>query len=132
MDDGLLKFDLVSPEKKLASLEALSVIIPGAEGDMTALPNHAMFLTTLRPGILKVNKIDGVEEYLVTGGFAEISKTGASVLAENSMLKQEVTSDFLAELLSEAEKEGKTASEGSEALLALRVNDIKTLMEVFD
>ena len=132
MDDGLLKFDLVSPEKKLASLEAVSVIIPGAEGDMTALPNHAMFLTTLRPGILKVNKIDGVEEYLVTGGFAEISKTGASVLAENSMLKQEVTSDFLAKLLSEAEEEGKTASEGSEALLALRVNDIKTLMEVFD
>ena len=114
MDDGLLKFDLVSPEKKLASLEAVSVIIPGAEGDMTALPNHAMFLTTLRPGILKVNKIDGVEEYLVTGGFAEISKTGASVLAENSMLKQEVTSDFLATLLSEAEEEGRQGDGGGQ------------------
>ena len=37
-----LQFDLVSPERKLASLEATSVQIPGMSGDFTAMPNHAL------------------------------------------------------------------------------------------
>ena len=45
-----LQFDLVSPERKLASVAATSVQIPGIGGDFTAMPNHAPFLTTLRPG----------------------------------------------------------------------------------
>ena len=47
-----LQFDLVSPERKLASVEATSVQIPGIGGDFTAMPNHAPFLTTLRPGVV--------------------------------------------------------------------------------
>ena len=43
-------FHLVSPERKLASFDAKSVVIPGMEGDITLLPNHADFLTSLRPG----------------------------------------------------------------------------------
>ena len=49
-----LQFDLVSPERSLASLEASEVQIPGAEGDFTALPDHAPVITTLRPGVLRV------------------------------------------------------------------------------
>ena len=49
-----LQFDLVSPERKLASVEATSVQIPGIGGDFTAMPNHAPFLTTLRPGVVRV------------------------------------------------------------------------------
>ena len=48
-----LQFDLVSPERKLASVEATSVQIPGMDGDFTAMPNHAPFLTTLRPGVVQ-------------------------------------------------------------------------------
>ena len=50
-----LNFDLVSPERSLASFEATSVQIPGSEGDMTAMANHEPVLTTLRPGILSVS-----------------------------------------------------------------------------
>ena len=45
-----MQFDLVSPERQLASLAADAVGIPGAEGDLTAMADHAPFLTTLRPG----------------------------------------------------------------------------------
>ena len=45
-----MQFDLVSPEKSLASLAAREVQIPGSEGDMTAMPDHAPTITTLRPG----------------------------------------------------------------------------------
>ena len=36
-----MQFDLVSPERRLASMQASEVRIPGAEGDLTAMPGHA-------------------------------------------------------------------------------------------
>ncbi len=78
-----MQFDLVSPEKRLASLEATQVQIPASEGDMTAMPDHAPVIVTLRPGLLKATAADGtVTQYAVTGGFAEINAESASVLAE--------------------------------------------------
>ena len=44
-----MQFDLVSPEKRLASLEATQVQIPAAEGDMTAMPDHAPVIAEFGP-----------------------------------------------------------------------------------
>ena len=55
---GLMQFDLVSPEAALVSMEIISVEIPGAEGDFTAMPQHAPLITSLRPGFLRVNSND--------------------------------------------------------------------------
>ena len=107
-----MQFDLVSPERLLASVEATAVQIPGAEGDMTAMPDHAPIITTLRPGLLTVETAGGTEEYFVTGGFAEISAAGTSVLAEAAMPKGEVTSEILTELMASAKAAQETA-EGS-------------------
>lgn len=77
-----MKFDLVSPERRLLSGEASAVRIPGAEGDLTAMPDHAPLITTLRPGILTVEMAGGDQDFAVTGGFAEITGEGTTVLAE--------------------------------------------------
>ncbi len=58
-----MQFDLVSPERRLASVQATAVQIPGAEGDMTAMPDHAPLITTLRPGILTVESAEGPHEF---------------------------------------------------------------------
>ncbi len=96
------QFDLVSPERRLASVEATSVLIPGAEGDMTAMADHAPVITTLRPGVLKVEGPEGESDYVVTGGFAEISSRGISVLAERALPKGDVTQDHFDEMVQEA------------------------------
>jgi len=123
-----MTFDLVSPERKLASVEATSVNIPGMEGDMTAMPNHAAFLTTLRPGVVKVNSGNDVTEYVVTGGFAEVSAEGTSVLAEQAMPKAEATAEVLGDVLAAAEATLEAAAEDGKTAAAQRVNDVKTLM----
>jgi|SRR6056297_2972108 len=97
-----LQFDLVSPERRLASLEASEVRVPGADGDMTAMADHAPTITTLRPGILSVTHTGGTDEYLVIGGFADISSAGVTVLAERAMPVGEVTQDVMDELTAEA------------------------------
>jgi F-type H+-transporting ATPase subunit epsilon len=97
-----LQFDLVSPERRLASVEATEVQIPGADGDMTAMADHAPTITTLRPGILTVVHGGGSDAYVVSGGFAEITATGVSVLAEQALPRDEVTQEVYDQMVEDA------------------------------
>jgi F-type H+-transporting ATPase subunit epsilon len=125
-----MQFDLVSPERKVVSVEATSVQIPGMDGDFTAMPNHAPFLTTLRPGVVRVKAGSEVTEYVVTGGFAEVSPTAATILAEQAMERTEVSSDVIAELL-KAAKAAATDLSGEERVVAdTRVRDIGQLRNI--
>lgn len=99
---GTLQFDLVSPERRLASLAATEVMIPGADGDMTAMEGHAPTITALRTGTLRVVGAQGVKSFIVTGGFAEITATGISVLAERAIPIEEATGTIIDAILAEA------------------------------
>lgn len=97
-----VQFDLVSPERRLASFPATEVQIPGAMGDLTAMEGHAATITSLRPGVLRVAGSDGIKAYIVTGGFAEISATGVTVLAEQAVPLTELTPAALDALVADA------------------------------
>lgn len=105
-----MQFDLVSPERSLASMQATSVLIPGADGDMTAMADHAPVIATLRPGVLTVEGPEGEAKFAVSGGFAQISATGTSVLAEKAMPVAEVKAEDLDAMVAEA----TAAAEGRE------------------
>lgn len=98
-----MQFDLVSPERNLASMQVTEVQIPGADGDFTAMADHAPVISTLRPGILTVNGPEGTKRYAVTGGFAEVGTAGTSVLAEQAIPADDVTADELNALITAAE-----------------------------
>ena len=123
---GTLQFDLVSPERRLASVKASEVQIPGADGDLTAMEGHAPTITTLRPGILKAVSSEGTKAYVVTGGFAEISATGVSVLAERAVAVDDMTPALMEQLIADASEATAVASDKDAAdkamadLVALR------------
>ncbi len=77
-----LHFELVSPEKLVFSGDVQQVDLPGAEGDFGVLENHAPTVATLRPGILTVHAAGGAQQIVVLGGFAEVSASGLTVLAD--------------------------------------------------
>jgi F-type H+-transporting ATPase subunit epsilon len=106
-----LQFDLVSPERRLASVQATEVQIPGADGDMTAMAGHSPTITTLRPGILRVVAAQGGGAYVVTGGFAEISATGVSVLAERAVPLDEATPAALEQMLADVREAAAALSD---------------------
>lgn len=97
-----MQFDLVSPERRLSSVQALEVRIPGADGDMTAMSGHAPVITTLRPGVLEVITAEGSTRYAVTGGFAEVTGDATTVLAERAHAVEDVTQDMVDEMVAEA------------------------------
>jgi len=81
-----LHFELVTPEKLLRSEEVYQVVVPGTEGDFGVLEGHAPFMSTIRDGALHIYKVDKSEPEIVPikGGFAEVSATGLTVLAEQA------------------------------------------------
>ena len=91
--------------------------IPGAEGDFTALPLHAPTITTLRPGILSVDSAEGTQDFVVTGGFAEITAESCSVLAENAVTRADATAEFLTSALEQA-RASQSGAEGATADVA--------------
>ncbi|NJS38401.1 MAG: F0F1 ATP synthase subunit epsilon [Rhodobacteraceae bacterium] len=97
-----LQFDLVSPERRLASFAATEVQIPAVAGDMTAMSGHTPTITSLRPGVLRVVGAEGTKAYVVTGGFAEIGAAGVSVLAEQAVPLDELTPAKLDALVADA------------------------------
>ncbi len=122
-----LQFELVSPERRLASIAATHVQIPGTSGDFTAMPLHAPFLSTLRPGIVKVVAPGETTEYVVTGGFAEVSPEGTTILAEQAVPRASVTREMVAELVAGAEKSLADAPQESRLAAAQRLNDARAL-----
>ena len=99
-----MQFDLVSPERKLASAQVTEVRVPGADGDLTVMAGHAPLIATLRPGILVVVGPNGTEDYAVTGGFVQVEATGVTVLVERGLPKAEMTAEIHAEMVAAAKK----------------------------
>jgi F-type H+-transporting ATPase subunit epsilon len=84
-----LQFELVSPEKKLASAQVAMVVVPGTEGDFGVLPGHAPMMSTIRPGVIEIYTSEGTTpsaRYQIEGGFAEVAPEGLTILAEEAVL----------------------------------------------
>ena len=79
----MLKVELVSPEKKVWSGEAVSVSARTLEGDLGILTDHAPLLGVLVDGKVTIKVTDGsTSEFNVSGGFLSVSNNRVSILAE--------------------------------------------------
>jgi F-type H+-transporting ATPase subunit epsilon len=84
-----LHFELATPDRLVMSDDVYMVVVPGAEGESGIMAGHAPYMTTLRNGEVAVYKSQGAqpERISVTGGFAEVSDRGLTVLAESADAK---------------------------------------------
>jgi F-type H+-transporting ATPase subunit epsilon len=114
-------FDLVSPEKLAFSGEVDQVDIPGVEGDFGVLAGHAPVVAAIRPGILTVFSGGKREKIIVSGGLAEVSEKGLTVLADIATSIEELDRSKLADSIAQmeaklAEKEGDELDRALERL----------------
>ncbi len=77
-----LHFALVSPEKELFSGEVDNVTVPGSEGDFGVYPAHQPVMTTIRPGAISVMNANEERRIYIRGGFADVTPSGLTILAE--------------------------------------------------
>lgn len=75
--------EIITPDKKLFEGEAKALTVPGSEGSLGVLNNHAPMIASLKKGKVKVttDKSD-VTFFEVNGGVIEVLKNKVVVLAE--------------------------------------------------
>ena len=94
-------FELVSPEKLVFSQPVDMVVVPGAEGDFGVLPRHSPLISAIRPGVIKIYEQGRITETIyVSGGFAEVTPSRCTVLAEEAMPVSEIDHAEVAQQLS--------------------------------
>ena len=109
-------FELVAPERLLASVEADMVVVPGEEGDFGVLPGHSAFVSMIRPGVLSIYEGDSVKERIfIEGGFAEVNPQGLIVLAEAAFPISELDLNDARSALSDAQDDLGDAKDPSDS-----------------
>lgn len=84
--------EIVSPERLLLSRPVDMVVIPASEGELGVLPLHAPMIVLLRGGTIRLYQGGQVTDRLfVSGGFAEITPTRVTVLADEATPVAEVS-----------------------------------------
>lgn len=106
------KFELVSPERLLVSEDVESVVIPGTEGEMTVMADHAPVMSTIKPGVVVVKPVSGAEQkYVVFGGFADILPQTCTLLAESAIAVADIDKDDLARRIQAAREDLEDAKD---------------------
>jgi F-type H+-transporting ATPase subunit epsilon len=105
------KFELVSPERVLLSVDAEQAVVPSADGEFTMLPGHAPVIAMLRPGVIDVSTQGGRKRLFVKSGFADVDPTRLTILAEKAFDVGEMTPAIIAEELRSAEAMAQAAAD---------------------
>jgi F-type H+-transporting ATPase subunit epsilon len=110
--DTKVLFELVAPERLLASEEVDMVVAPGAAGDFGVLPNHSLLMSLLRPGVIEIWQGQQVTRRIfVGGGFAEVNARGCTVLAEEAMPVAEIDVERARRRLADAQDDLREATD---------------------
>ena len=121
MTETKVEFELVSPERLVVSQPVDMVVVPGAEGDFGVLVLHTPMISNVRPGVITVH--DGGEvtqRIFVAGGFAEVTPSRCTVLAEQAIPVTEIDRQAAEQQLRDAREDLDDAESDEERQTAER------------
>jgi F-type H+-transporting ATPase subunit epsilon len=76
-----LELTIARVDAPVFSGAVLQVVVPGTEGEMTLLPDHAPLMSALKAGKVSVKKADGeVVVFEITTGTLEVSQNHVTIL----------------------------------------------------
>jgi F-type H+-transporting ATPase subunit epsilon len=123
-----LHLEFVSPESVLFSGDVDQVDLPGTEGDLGILGGHAPLVTTLRPGLVTIIRGNTREPVVVIGGFAEVSPSGLTILADKAVARADFDLELLAGEIKDAEEDVADAKDDAQRdKLARHLEQLKSL-----
>lgn len=99
-----LQLDIVTPEKKIFSDLVDNVYLPGADGEMGILPQHAGLVTALQPGELRFLHKGKTETLAIGSGFAEVTQTKVIVLTDSALGEAEIDEEHVEAAIKRAEE----------------------------
>ncbi|MFP3853947.1 MAG: ATP synthase F1 subunit epsilon [Anaerolineales bacterium] len=99
-----IKCDIVTQDKSLYEGPADIVLVPGTEGEMGILPDHAPLLTTLDLGVVRVRYQGQEEIFTIAGGVMEVRPELVTILADVGERLEQIDIDRAEEARKRAER----------------------------
>lgn len=121
-------YKLVTPEKIYLEGDAQMVVLPGAEGDLGVLPNHANIITSLRPGIIKVTNSDQTQSLFVEEGFIKFSNNELLVIAVGLDEEAALNNDFINDKIKNYSSALDAADEAQKMKIQRKIDSLKLLL----
>ncbi|SIO15920.1 ATP synthase F1 subcomplex epsilon subunit [Sulfurivirga caldicuralii] len=104
-----MQVDIVSAEQPLFSGKANEVFALAAEGEVGILPHHTQFLSTLKPGLVRIVSGDEEEHFFVAGGILEVQPEVVTILADSAIRADDLDEAKALEAKQRAEEAMKKA-----------------------
>jgi len=122
-------YKVVTPERIFLEGEASMVVVPGVEGDIGFLSNHSNLITSIRPGMIKVNDSSEKENSLfVEEGFVKFSNNELLVVAVGVDNEESINSEFINEKINRLTEALENAEENKKSNIQNKIDCLKLLI----
>ncbi len=95
MSDNTFHTSVVTPERIVLETPTTFAVVPADDGQLGILTHRASITTKLSTGTLKLETPDGVHQFIVHGGYAQMKDNALTVLTEEAIPEATITPEFL-------------------------------------
>jgi F-type H+-transporting ATPase subunit epsilon len=114
-----IQVDVVSAEESIFSSEATFIVLPGELGELGIKPRHTPLITRIRPGLVRIQKVDDQEEFIfVAGGILEVQPDKVTVLSDTAIRGKDLDEERVLKAQKEAKESIKHAKNSIEIATA--------------
>lgn len=128
----MLSLTIVTPERRVVGpIPVKSLTAPAGKGEVTILPGHARFLTTMETGVLSFERENGEKQAAaVSFGFLEVQSDKIVVLAETLELAQEIDIDRAKRALEKSQERLKAKETFEEEMIKWQRKEQRSLIRM--
>jgi F-type H+-transporting ATPase subunit epsilon len=87
---GIFNFNIVAPDGQVLNKDVEFVVVPGENGELGILPNHAPLIAGLGIGVIRYTENGKVNKVAVSGGFMEVFHNKVTVLANTAEIAENI------------------------------------------
>jgi F-type H+-transporting ATPase subunit epsilon len=101
---SLLQVEIAEIGRLIFSGPCTKLVAPAAGGEVCILPRHTPFLSSLRPGEVRLQTATGEDQcFFVSGGYLEVRDSTVTVLADEMLRSDEIDREAALAAKEEAE-----------------------------
>jgi F-type H+-transporting ATPase subunit epsilon len=114
------KLEILTPNGEIFNEDAVSVVLPGKEGEFGVLAGHASLTTLLEAGVVDVEKEDkSVESIVIDWGVAQVGEDKVVILVEGAAPIRGENEAEISKALEEAKKLIHDVADSSSAIASV-------------
>ena len=116
----MFKLEILTPNGDIFNDNAISVVLPGEEGEFGVLAGHSSLTTLLEAGVVDVEKEDkSIESILINWGVVQVDEEKVIVLVEGAVAIRGENESDIASALEDAKELINDIADSSSAIASV-------------